>query len=481
MLAVHSEAKQNLKATFKETDLFKLYQTDSDLSTMELSDPETASKMPSVLALRDSLYTPEFREFVAEITGVQDLTDRVDCSINAYGRGCHLMTHDDVIGTRRVSYIIYFSEPEPKWEIKDGGLLELYPLANEQEASSSSSSSSSSKKNKKNKNTSSTESSSVLSGIPAITPTACLCPAFNTMAMFVVQPGKSYHAVQEVRTDRHPRLSIQGWFHGPTKMKGSDQASLSQIMSGSLHNSLAPALLLNHAAIHAAIPSSPSLTVEERDVLYLKEWLNPLYLKQSTIQTINTDFCANSSIQLGLFLKKDIAQRMTALTTDADGAFFASTAASQSNEIPRYSETFLNDGCWSVRGPPHMQRYATMNEEEHVEEEQEEKGEKKNKNSKKSKKNKKNKKSKKKKRTELSTLMHQLRENVMRSAAFGRLLQRFTSLTPTQGTVECRRFRPGMDYTLAHYGMLTRVSQLDATLCFVDGKQFGSFFVLSLF
>ena len=77
--------------------------------------------------------------------------------------------------------------------------------------------------------------------------------------------------------------------------------------------------------------------------------------------------------------------------------------------------------------------------------------------------------------------MHQLRENVMRSAAFGRLLQRFTSLTPTQGTVECRRFRPGMDYTLAHYGMLTRVSQLDATLCFVDGKQFGSFFVLSLF
>ena len=27
-----------------------------------------------------------------------------------------------------------------------------------------------------------------------------------------------------------------------------------------------------------------------------------------------------------------------------------------------------------------------------------------------------------------------------------------------------------MDYTLAHYGMLTRVSQLDATLCFVDGK-----------
>ena len=89
------------------------------------------------------------------------------------------MTHDDVIGTRRVSYIIYFSEPTPKWEIKDGGLLELYPLA-EGEAGHTQ------------------DHHSVLSGVPAVTPTACLCPAFNTMAMFVVQPGKSYHAVQEV-------------------------------------------------------------------------------------------------------------------------------------------------------------------------------------------------------------------------------------------------------------------------------------------
>ena len=93
------------------------------------------------------------------------------------------MTHDDVIGTRRVSYIIYFSEPTPKWDIKDGGLLELYPLAEAGQAGQAGQ----------------TEQTSVLSGVPAVTPTACLCPAFNTMAMFVVQPGKSYHAVQEVR------------------------------------------------------------------------------------------------------------------------------------------------------------------------------------------------------------------------------------------------------------------------------------------
>ena len=35
---------------------------------------------------------------------------------------------------------------------------------------------------------------------------------------------------------------------------------------------------------------------------------------------------------------------------------------------------------------------------------------------------------------------------------------------------EVRRFRPGLDYTLAHYGVLTKEPRLDCTLCFVDDK-----------
>ena len=42
--------------------------------------------------------------------------------------GCHLLCHDDVIGTRRVSYIIYLTDPDDEWEEKDGGALELYPI-----------------------------------------------------------------------------------------------------------------------------------------------------------------------------------------------------------------------------------------------------------------------------------------------------------------------------------------------------------------
>jgi prolyl 3-hydroxylase /prolyl 3,4-dihydroxylase len=44
--------------------------------------------------------------------------------------GGHLICHDDVISTRRVSYIIYLTDPEEEWTAEDGGSLELYPVDN---------------------------------------------------------------------------------------------------------------------------------------------------------------------------------------------------------------------------------------------------------------------------------------------------------------------------------------------------------------
>ena len=59
-----------------------------------------AARLPHLLALRAAIYSPPFRRFVAEITGCAPLTDRTDCSSNLYAQGCHLLCHDDVIGTR---------------------------------------------------------------------------------------------------------------------------------------------------------------------------------------------------------------------------------------------------------------------------------------------------------------------------------------------------------------------------------------------
>jgi Rps23 Pro-64 3,4-dihydroxylase Tpa1-like proline 4-hydroxylase len=115
----------------------------------------------------------------------------VDCAANCHTKGCHLLCHDDVIGTRKVSYIIYLTDPEPKWDDRDGGRLELYDAVMDDAVSDNS------------------EEGAGQHYVPEALPVKTLLPVFNSFAYFVVEPGKSFHSVQEVFCDR-PRLSIQG-------------------------------------------------------------------------------------------------------------------------------------------------------------------------------------------------------------------------------------------------------------------------------
>lgn len=78
---IHSKkAKENLKANYKETDLFKVFQT-GELALADTAD--NSSGMVNLIALRNAVYSPEFRRIVSKITGVNDLIERVDCSANA--------------------------------------------------------------------------------------------------------------------------------------------------------------------------------------------------------------------------------------------------------------------------------------------------------------------------------------------------------------------------------------------------------------
>ena len=64
---------------------------------------------------------------------------------------------------------------------------------------------------------------------PGLFPVKTISPIHNSMAYFVVEPGRSFHSVQEVFCDR-PRLSIQGWYyHAKELPKHMEQASLSQL------------------------------------------------------------------------------------------------------------------------------------------------------------------------------------------------------------------------------------------------------------
>jgi Rps23 Pro-64 3,4-dihydroxylase Tpa1-like proline 4-hydroxylase len=110
-------------------------------------------------------------------------------SVNSYTKGCHLINHDDVIGSRRVSYILYMPlPPDQPWEEECGGALELYAA---QKADN---------------------------GLlePQCVPLKSIPPSWNQFVFFEVQPGRSFHSVEEVVAgDGRQRLSISGWFHKP--------------------------------------------------------------------------------------------------------------------------------------------------------------------------------------------------------------------------------------------------------------------------
>jgi prolyl 3-hydroxylase /prolyl 3,4-dihydroxylase len=136
-------------------------------------------------------------------------------SVNSYKRGCHLLNHDDVIGSRRVSYILYLPLPHTEfWKPEYGGALEMYPVKQ------------------------------TPSGLePEAIPSKIIPPEWNQFVFFEVQPGRSFHSVEEVVVgtdmDGRQRLSISGWFHKPQEGEEGhepedlkrDMSSLEQLVS----------------------------------------------------------------------------------------------------------------------------------------------------------------------------------------------------------------------------------------------------------
>ena len=190
-------------------------------------------------------------------------------------------------------------------------------------------------------------------------PSVELLPHFNSMAIFTVQPGRSFHSVQEVYTDEKPRLSISGWFHGDSPPPGAEGASLSQLKgrggnaprtAGGVAVS-APDAAATAAADLARCPeratqpqgaegASPvaalpagfemlpfvrradasngatgrgdstddddeALTDAERKLL--KRWVNPAYLGRGAERRMVAQWEASSCVELRSFLREDIA------------------------------------------------------------------------------------------------------------------------------------------------------------------------------
>src|SRR5690606_33910398 len=93
--SVRDEIRNNVHFTPKETDIYKIHQS-GDLANLDGLDDESLAKLPSLLRLRDAVYSEAFRDYISHITGCGPLSGRkTDMAINVYTPGCYLLCHDD--------------------------------------------------------------------------------------------------------------------------------------------------------------------------------------------------------------------------------------------------------------------------------------------------------------------------------------------------------------------------------------------------
>uniref|UniRef100_A0A6Q2XNH5 Prolyl 3-hydroxylase OGFOD1 n=1 Tax=Esox lucius TaxID=8010 RepID=A0A6Q2XNH5_ESOLU len=255
---------ENLKRELLELNF---HEKSNDLYKFKQSDDLKKRKETHITGLRAAIFG-QFRTWMGEVLGV-DLEPTVDISCAKYQYTDVLLCHDDELEGRRVAFILYLV---PSWEISDGGTLDLF----------------------------STDGNFQPDNV-----VKSLVPSWNTLVLFEVSPT-SFHQVAEVLSEDKCRLSLSGWFHGPSLERPPRH--------------IEPPLL-----------RSPHLP---RDETLLLEWLNPLYLDAEYQAQVQEEFEDSSEIQLKNFLKEEKFKEL--------------------NEALRLAEN-----KWTKCGPPNKRCYET--------------------------------------------------------------------------------------------------------------------------
>ncbi|GAW14574.1 hypothetical protein ANO14919_039770 [Xylariales sp. No.14919] len=339
--AVRDEIKDNVSFTPKETDIYKIHQS-GDLANLDGLGDEALAKLPSLLALRDAMYSQAFRDYVAHVTGSGPLSGRkTDMAINVYTPGCYLLCHDDVIGSRKVSYILYLTDPDIPWKPEWGGALRLFPV----------------------KTLEGKDGQVAHTPVPDVS--KVIPPAWNQLSFFAVQPGKSFHDVEEVyhaesnaqlvREGGRVRMAISGWFHIPqigeagyvegAEERNAKNSSLMQLQGNP-----------DQYDVPRPLPVPVKTKEEEQDfdesdLEFLLRFMAPTYLTPDTLEQVSEHFGDSSSITLPNLLGKKFAARLRTYLTAQEKA---------SKDLPEDSTKLEKETPWRVAKPPHKHRYLYM-------------------------------------------------------------------------------------------------------------------------
>jgi len=278
-------------------------------------------------------------------------------------------------------------------------------------------------------------------------PNACSQPSFNQFVFFEVQPGHSFHSVEEVavvgdgqKGGVGARVSLSGWFHKPVEGEEGYEGSESFMPKSSLQQLVRPHHPFNRASYesdatpgdqYATTLSAPTPYPEplslplptvpsSSDLAYLSKYLNSAYTSPKIISHLRSQFVETSHLVLSDFLSPSIATELASLIKAKDletekGRRGVTVNGQKVNLIPAH--TTGEEQGWQVVGPPHLQRYLSLSTSTSPSE-------------------------------RLETLLIEL-QTLLQSSAFASLIATLTSLLPVAHTTNIRRFRPGLDYTLA--------------------------------
>jgi prolyl 3-hydroxylase /prolyl 3,4-dihydroxylase len=352
---VRNEIKEHIHFTLKETDIYRIHQS-GDLANLSNLDAESLQHLPNLVRLRDALYSPDFREWVSEVTGAGKLSgQKTDMAVNVYTPGSYLLCHDDVIGSRRVSYILYLTDPGHPWKKEWGGGLRLYPTETA--------------KNKQDENIK----------VPLPEHTVNIPPSFGQLSFFAVRPGESYHDVEEVyhaTPDEKQlpdggriRMAISGWYHIPQSgedgfEEGVEQAlaqrsSLAQL-KGAANEFDEPQANFRHYDEPRRVMNSSATALEddagdesdpdqdiltEQDLTFLLQYISPSYLTPYMTDQFSATFADTSVLQLESFFAPKFADPLKQYILSLE----------QSDATPQH---------WQTARPPHKHRYQYLQSSE---------------------------------------------------------------------------------------------------------------------
>ena len=164
----------------------------------------------------------------------------------------------------------------------------------------------------------------------------------------------------------------------------------------------------------AGEPPLPGSSLAHDHIAFLSRFVNPVYLEPRTIRALAARFVEESSLELHAFLCAPIAAALEAALRAADAQ--DGLGAARAGCIPPH-DSGTASGAWTLKGPPHKWRYCVLQPVPDTAGPEE--------------------------------IVRRLQDELFPSAAFRAWMATVSSLVPLGYAVEARRFRPGLDYTLA--------------------------------